>query len=786
MSVLLDGQRQQIFLDRYALKDSEGSPLETTPQEMWERVARAVASVERDETTRHNVYRDFLYALEDFKFVPGGRILSGAGTGTAVTYYNCFVIPSPEDSRGGILDNIKIMTEIMARGGGVGVNLSTLRPRGSYIKTVNGHSSGPINWAEIYSVMTGKVIQQGGTRRGALMIMLDDDHPDIMEFITAKAIDPLTNMPVALNHANISVGVSDDFMAAVEADADWPTQFPTKANVKIMQEELRRQNGFAPDADVVFDIPVRYGKVYKARELWHAICESAWRTAEPGLVFIDRYNTVSNTWYYENIRCVNPCAEQGLPPYGVCNLGAVNLSVFVDDNGVFDYESLRNVVEISTHFLDNIIDANFYFLDANAEAQLGTRRTGLGTMGLADALIKMKLRYGAPEADVAIERIYKTIRDAAYSASADIAAVKGAFPKFDRDKYIQGEFIKQLPEWLQEKIYANGVRNAVILTQAPTGTTSMLAGVSSGIEPVFAFKTQRVDRLGTHIMNHPLYQAWLDGRQSSDEAVPSYFVKANDLTPEDHIAVQALVQQYTDSSISKTVNGPNSHTVDDVKRLYGLAYDTGCKGITYYRDGSRNAVLTDAGSAPQASPAAPSATESSVVSHPIRERPDVVYGYTKRVVAPEAKLNVTVNSDDHGPFEVFINAGKAGSDVNAMAEGMARLMSYCLRLDGQTTPEERLAGMVEQLRGIRGSRTVGFGPKAVKSLPDGVGLALEDYAVVQSKAGPQSLAAVIAKDVVDDGVPVFSGDSCPECQQFSLVLEEGCKHCFNCGYSACG
>src|SRR5205809_1506023 len=420
----LEGIRQKVFMDRYSLKDPSGQPLEFYPEQLWARVARGIASVEKTEELQAYWEKRFYEALTDFQFVPGGRILAGAGSGHQVTFYNCYVIPSPEDSRQGILDNLKTMTEIMARGGGVGINLSTLRPRGSYIKTVNGTASGPCSWAQLYSVATGDVIQQGGSRRGALMIMLDDNHPDIEEFITVK------RTAGKIEHANLSVCISDKFMEAVKEDADWDL---------IWQNEVK--------------------KTVRARHLWDLICKSAWESAEPGMVFIDRYNKESNTWYYEDIRCVNPCGEQGLPPFGVCNLGALNLSAFVQ-NGQMDWERLADRSKVAMRFLDNVVDANEYFIKENEEAQLGTRRTGLGTMGLADALIKMKVAYGSEASIPIIERIYTTIRDAAYEASADIAAEKGSFTRFERDKYMQGRFIKRLPKAVQEKIKKQGIRNA--------------------------------------------------------------------------------------------------------------------------------------------------------------------------------------------------------------------------------------------------------------------------------------------------------------------------------------
>ena len=630
----LEGIRQKVFMDRYSLKDPSGQPLEFYPEQLWARVARGIASVEKTEELQAYWEKRFYEALTNFQFVPGGRILAGAGSGHQVTFYNCYVIPSPEDSRQGILDNLKTMTEIMARGGGVGINLSTLRPRGSYIKTVNGTASGPCSWAQLYSVATGDVIQQGGSRRGALMLMLDDDHPDIEEFITVK------RTAGKIEHANLSVCISDKFMQATKDDADW---------------------------DLVWQGEVK--KTIRARSLWDLICTSAWESAEPGVVFMDRYNKLSNTWYYEDIRCVNPCGEQGLPPWGVCNLGALNLSAFVED-GKMDWERLADKSKVAMRFLDNVVDANEYFIKENQEAQLSTRRTGLGTMGLADALIKMQIPYGSQESIPVIERIYATIRDAAYDVSADIATEKGSFPKFDRNKYMQGQFIKRLPKAVQEKISKQGIRNAVLLTQAPTGTTSLLSGVSSGIEPVYDFAMVRRDRTGEHIMYHPLLQAWRD--EHPTEPTPKYFVAANDLTPEEHVRVQATIQYYTDSSISKTVNAPNSHTVEDVQTLYRLAYELGCKGITYMRDGSRVGVLSHIEEKKTEQPAQQGTAMEMVTSiqQGIKPRPAVVQGYTRQIAAPEGKINVTINSDEQGPLEVFVNVGKAGSDIAALAEAL--------------------------------------------------------------------------------------------------------------------
>ncbi|HZR40929.1 MAG TPA: hypothetical protein VFB12_12465, partial [Ktedonobacteraceae bacterium] len=465
-----------------------------------------------------------------------------------------------------------------------------------------------------------------------------------------------------------------------------------------------------------------------------------------------------------------------------------------------DYARLAEVSKIAMRFLDNVVDANEYFIPENRDAQLSTRRTGLGTMGLADALIKMKVAYGSEASIPVIEKIYTTIRDAAYEASADNAAEKGAFPRFDREKYMQGRFIKRLPKHIQEKIKQQGIRNAVLLTQAPTGTTSLLSGVSSGIEPVFDFAMIRRDRTGEHIMYHPLLQEWRD--EHSDEPTPDYFVSSKDLTPEEHVRVQAMVQRYTDSSISKTVNAPNNHTVEQVQTLYRLAYEMGCKGVTYYRDGSRDAVLTriedEKKAAPEA-PQAPAMPTSASIHDGVKQRPAVVQGYTRQVRAPEGKVNVTVNSDDDGPFEVFVNVGKAGSDIAALSEALGRLISLNLQLFSPVSQTERAREIANQLRGIGGSRSVGFGVQQVRSLPDAVARALELHMEALQSAGEETDLSngngnnpgheehhdSNTTSMYSLSHPRVTGNLCPQCGCNTMVYEEGCRKCYSCGHSEC-
>src|SRR3990167_8840495 len=573
----LDGIREKVFLDRYALKDKKGKLIEHKPEEMWKRVAAGIAQNEKP-AKRKFWAKKFYGVMDDFKFVPGGRILSGAGTKYQVTYFNCFVIPSPKDSREGIVDSLIQLIEIQSRSGGVGLNLSSLRPRGSRVKKVNGTSSGPVTWAGLFSYATHDVVQQGGTRRGATMLMLWDWHPDVEEFITVK--QDLSK----INGANLSVCVSDNFMEAVKKDKDWDLIYPdlddpkydAKWNGEI--DDWKKQGG-----------KIKVYKIVKARYLWNLICEAAWRSAEPGLHFLQRSNKRSNTWYFEKLIATNPCGEQPLGAWAVCNLGAMNLAAYVK-NEKFDYESFSEDVKTAMRFLDNVIDKTYHFFKQNEKVAKDIRRTGLGIMGLGDALIKMKVRYGSEESLPIIGKIFETLRNSAYEASCEIAKEKGAFPKFNKTKYLKGYHIKELPPEIQKKIAKNGIRNAVLLTIAPTGTTSLLSGVTSGVEPVYEFTFMRKDRTGEHQMHHPLFDQWKKDHPSEER--PDYFVSANDLTPLEHAQVQAVAQKYIDASISKTVNAPSSHTIEDVKTLYMAAYDLGLKGVTYMRDGSREGVLS--------------------------------------------------------------------------------------------------------------------------------------------------------------------------------------------------
>ena len=827
-ATLLSGVRKKVFLDRYALKDEAGNSIEEYPEQMWRRVARGIAQAEKNKKLKSKWEEKYYKAMDDFKFVPGGRILSGAGTGFAVTYYNCYVLPSPSDSRDGILDNLKEMIEIMSRGGGVGINLSSLRPRGARVKKVNGFSSGPINWGELYSVATHDIIQQGGTRRGALMLMLWDWHPDIEEFITVKK--DLSK----INGANLSVCVSDRFMKAVKGNEDWPLIFPD-----LNDPEYDEKWDGMIESWIELGKDVKIYKTIKARALWDLIAKAAWTSAEPGVVFMERYNKQHSNWYFNKINCVNPCGEEGLPAYGVCNLGSINLVPFVNDDTKFDYKSLEEHVRVAVRFLDSVIDSDIYIFEEIKKTQLnGERRIGLGTMGLGDALIKMKVRYGSEESLKIIDKIYKLIRDVSYDESSDLAKEKGAFPKFDAKKYLQGYFIKRLSETARKKIKRQGIRNSVVLMQAPTGSTSLLSGVTSGMEPVYEFVFVRRDRLGEHTIYHSLYEEWKEANPGKRR--PDYFVSAKDLSPEDHIRVQAAIQKYVDASISKTVNAPETFTVEEVKKLYNLAYELGCKGVTFMRAGSRPGVLE------RVSDKEPEALDGEITagSEPLAKRPYVVLGATYRLQTPVGSAFVTINETKEGqPLEVFINVGKAGSDVAAMAEALGRCISTALRLKGELSPRERAKELAMQLSAIGGRRSVGFGRGRIRSLPDAISVALSSHygfkingngnIAVKGNSEEKAGAVVVAQTSSPNGEektrkgqdadptvapaafqdPNVDGESldpelkteglveeskeeflvasqasvdlCPSCGSSALVYEEGCSKCYACGHSEC-
>ncbi|KAA8754650.1 adenosylcobalamin-dependent ribonucleoside-diphosphate reductase [Paenibacillus sp. UASWS1643] len=794
--------------------------IEKTPEEMWDRLAKAMASVESTADQQATWESKFRSVLEDWKLVPGGRIAAGAGASDELTLFNCYVIPSPQDSRGGIMRTLTEMTEIMARGGGVGVNLSSLRPRRAVVKGVNGSSSGSVSWGGLFSYTTG-LIEQGGSRRGALMLMMNDWHPDVLDFITVKqTMGQVTN-------ANLSVCVSNAFMEAVKQDGDWDLVFPDTNDPDYDTE----WNGDMQQWKAAGHSVVHY-RTLKAREIWHTIIESAWKSAEPGVVFMEYYNQMSNSWYFNPIICTNPCGEQGLPGWGVCNLSAINLSKFYDEtNHDVAWDELAETTRISARFLDNVIDATPYHFEENRLNQQRERRVGLGTMGLAELMIKLRIRYGSPESLIFLDKLYGFMAKEAYLASAEIAAEKGAFPAFEAEPYLQSGFMKNMvatyPE-VGEAISKQGIRNVTLITQAPTGSTGTMVGTSTGIEPYFAFKYFRQSRLGYDEQFVPIAQDWLD--EHPGEALPDYYVTAMDLSAENHIRVQAAIQQWVDSSISKTANCPADFTVEDTAELYELAFDLGCKGVTIYRDGSRDVQVLSTSKKEEAktedentgeagektavsaidnpnniggqagvgsfssevdvetlsSDQAPSS--ATVLDKQYRSRPQVLRGATYKINTPFGMAYITINDLEGTPGEIFLNVGKAGSDVFAMAEALGRVCSLFLRYGDHGHKVELL---IKHLKGIGGSGAIGFGANRVESIADAVAKALESH--IQSNVQENETGATQEQNQVESEYPKVenqktfteSRDLCPSCGSASLMNVEGCKTCSNCGYSKC-
>jgi ribonucleoside-diphosphate reductase alpha chain len=1134
-------------------------PLETDPAHMLDRVAAGIAEIEATPELRAEWTARFRWMLEDWKFVPAGRILAAAGTGQDLTLYNCYVVPSPRDSRQGIITTLGQMTEIMSRGGGVGINVSSLRPRHAYVKGVNGRSSGSVSWGALYSFVTG-LIEQGGSRRGALMLILNDWHPDVFEFINSKRVAG------RITNANISVGVSDKLMEAVQADADWDLVFPDNSD---------------PDYEALWDgnleqwlalgkKVIRHQTV-KARDLWNAIIESAWASAEPGVWFRERANKMSNSWYFNPLICTNPCVtgdtliytgnglmrarelfdseqpvevvldnrfgtpsrtsrashvfrtgrkpvyrlqtregyhlrataghrvmtpsgwkelrelapgsrihilnrkggfgtegtlelgrvlgwavgdgtvkrdrvvlsffgeekrslaplfaesvntlvapltakrrtcpvgvtevvsrdearvgsvrlhtiaddygltgqkhrvpervfkgnealqrgflqalftadgsfqdggakggsirlaasslellegvqilllnfgiasriyrqrraagyrqmpdvrreprsywcraqhelviskrnlltfadeisflvdhkqnrlvdyvtrgrrgtyretftavvesitpdgtedvfdlteplthsfvangivthncgEQSLPGWAVCNLGAINLAKFYDPaRDDVDWDKLGEVARYAVRFLDNVIDSTPYFFEENREQQLSERRVGLNTMGIAELMIRLRIRYGSDESIAFIDRLYQVLATEVYQTSIDLAREKGAFPQFDVEQFLQSGFMQAMPESIREGVRRHGIRNVTLMTQAPNGTIGTMVNTSTGIEPFFSWVYYRKSRLGLHEEQVPLVQEWYAANPEAT-GLPDYFVTAMELTPQEHVRVQAAIQRWVDSSISKTCNVPREYTVEQVRELYEYMYALGCKGGTIYRDGSRDEqvlMLKEKDATTEAQPKVESAQEVMALPR-IYPRPEMLSGVTMSRKTPFGTAYITMNSDeDDNPFEVFVTVGKAGSDLQADAEGLGRMISLQLRT---TPPDHRVEMMrliIDQLRGIGGTRSAGFGPGRVTSLPDAVAAVLEEFyftrkgvpyaapngrpktngATGQAEAPP--FAETHERNSGKPRVAIPGADICPSCGTVSLVRAEGCRKCLTCEYTEC-
>jgi ribonucleoside-diphosphate reductase alpha chain len=557
-----------IWETRY--RDGSAHPSENSIADTWNRVAGTIAAVETSPT---DWKERFLATLRDFRFLPGGRILAGAGTAREVTLFNCFVMGLIDDSIEGIFEALKEGAVTMQHGGGVGYDFSTLRPRGSRARSSGTIASGPVSFMRVWDAMCATILSTGA-RRGAMMATLRCDHPDIEEFVDAK------RAPDALRHFNLSVQVTDAFMAAVERDAEWPLVF-----------------GAGPAHD-----RARVYKTVRARGLWDRICHSAYECAEPGVLFIDRINAANNLGYCEQLSATNPCGEEPLPPYGACNLGSINLAAFVVETFApgarLDLDAIRDTARVAVRFLDNVIEVSKFPLFRQREQAHRSRRIGLGVTGLADALAMLGLRYDSEPARAAAVQAMQTIRDAAYEASVELARERGAFPAFDAGAYLQRPFIRALPPALQAAIARHGIRNSHLLAIAPAGTISLLAdNVSSGIEPIFGVKTLRrvLQADGTYRNFQATdfaYELWR-GRQPAQAVLPDYFVDASDVAARDHLLMQAALQPCVDGAISKTINLRRDMPTADLSAVFASAFELRLKGCTVFRAASRPSVITE-------------------------------------------------------------------------------------------------------------------------------------------------------------------------------------------------
>lgn len=687
-----------LLLDRYAKKDDDGNPVEITLEQVWGRAANWAASAEDGPVLQEIWAEKFYEALSSGQFVPGGRILAASGI-DGLTPYNCFVIPSPRDSREGIMESLSRWMEIQSRGGGVGVALDSLRPSGARVGGVNGTSSGPVAFANLFSEVTNTIIQ-GGSRRGAAMIMLDVSHPDVMKFIDAKR-DP--NM---IQNANISVKISDSFMQAVKNDEEWVMSFTDEHGRQYVEKE-------------------------QASVIWSAIADAAWTSAEPGVVFMERVNRESPIGYCVEHVSTNPCGEIPLGPNEVCLLASINHHALVktaeDGSAFYDFDRLEELAALAVRFLDNIIDVAFYPFAENEAAQKRIRRLGIGGMGLADAMLELGIRYGSPESVEFTESVYRTASISEWRASALLAKEKGAFPAFDLSYHLQTPLAMRMPDDVRELIKQHGIRNGVLETQAPTGTTAALMGVSSGIEPIFDYVLRRSDRTGERVLVHPVLRDYMPAGTNWEELadqpskleelfaqLPDHFVSTRDLTPEEHVDVQAAAQKWVGNAISKTTNAPKDYTKAQVQKLYQYAYDKGLKGITLYRDGSRDTqVLYHVGDS--AKPA-----EDEYL-------PEVLSAIRIKVRFPAGNGYVTISERAVGdPIELFVLLGKSGTGDNASAEALGRMISSLWR-HSNLSPQEKIQLVIDQLDGIKGDTPFGWGSRAMTTMSDGIVFALGRY-----------------------------------------------------------
>ncbi|WP_299784675.1 adenosylcobalamin-dependent ribonucleoside-diphosphate reductase [uncultured Marivita sp.] len=754
---------EQIWDMKYRLKEANGTALDSTVEDTWRRIARSLAEVEAEP----EVWEERFYgALEDFKYLPAGRITAGAGTARSVTLFNCFVMGTIPDSMGGIFEMLKEAALTMQQGGGIGYDFSTIRPKGADVKGVAADASGPLSFMDVWDAMC-RTIMSAGSRRGAMMATMRCDHPDIEDFIGAKSD------AARLRMFNLSVLVTDAFMEAVKADGSWDLQFD--------------------------------GTVYRtvqARDLWNRIMRATYDYAEPGVIFIDRINQANNLSYVETIAATNPCGEQPLPPYGACLLGSINMARLVTDPfgdaAALDVDALNELVATAVRMMDNVVDASRFPLEAQrAEAQ-AKRRIGLGVTGLADALLMLGLRYGSDEAAAQTEAWLHAIARAAYLASVDLAKEKGPFPLFDADKYLASGTMQLMDDDVRDAIREHGIRNALLTSIAPTGTISLYAGnVSSGIEPVFAYAYTRkvLQKDGTRTEEEVVdYAVQMWREKFGDRELPDYFVNAQTLAPLEHVKMQAAAQKWVDSSISKTINCPEDISFEAFKDVYMEAFETGCKGCTTYRPNDvTGSVLSvsedkkaDAPEVVASSEEEPQQPHGDVIymSEPL-DRPKALEGATYKLKWPDSEhaIYLTINDIIVGghrrPFEVFINS--KNMEHFAWTVALTRMISAVFRRGGD------VSFVVEELKAVfdpRGGAWVNG--KYIPSILAAIGGVIEQHMIAIGFLAGEGMGLKSDPQAQVVNLAGGRGKACPSCGQYDMRMIEGCMTCGSCGHSKCG
>lgn len=822
--VELEENALEVFKRRYMRKGEDGIPVESKEETFW-RVAYFIALEEASWNGDVDAAaREFYHLLASKRFLPNSPTFTGAATPLG-QLAACFVLPISDDMgkwSDGIFKTLLDAALIQQTGGGNGFSFSRLRPSKSLIKASSGHATGPVGFLKVYDKAFGE-IAQGGTRRGANMAVLRVDHPDIEHFITCKTDE------TAITNFNISVGITDAFMEAVLNDDPWELRFPD-----VKDPNYRDFNGTLEQAEEA-GISIVVHNTVRARDLFNNIVSHAHHNGEPGLLFLDHANRENPIPHLYDLEATNPCGEQYLGPYENCCLGSINLSQHYLKNGLPDWEGLKKSTEVATRFLDNVVDANAYVpsVPELEQSALRARRIGLGIMGLGDLLYRAGVRYGSEKGQEFAAQIMEFIRYHAMLTSIKLAEQRGPFPAIAGSIYDTENLRWQPPKPLNQYqndwgrpeldwntvikgIQKHGIRNAAQTTIAPTGTIATVSGCEGyGCEPVFALAYTRhvVEGDGeidltyiSPLFKEALHKTKLNKNQREEviedviekgsclkvdllpEEIRDTFVVSGDIEAEEHIRMQAALQAFVDNSISKTINFPSSAQVEDVSRAYILAWESGCKGITVYVTGSRDKVVLETGSLDSTSKNQEVLTQLSKWQATKKPRPRHLEGYTYSIQTPLGKTYVTINENgDRQPFEVFINTAKAGSDTAAVSEAIGRSLSYILRMSSPIPPRQRLEEVFQQYAGIGGRRPTGFGPNRVRSLPDGIAQALQEY-LENTGWNIQEIEIEEVEEV--EGINFSEawlevGDLCPECGQAALVNEEGCRKCYSCGYSEC-